>query len=75
MGLLCTEHFSYPNDRPRSERPDTIRSIVAGLVGESNDLVDENEPIQPIQNQYEDYTDRNWQPEAIDASPGMTSLS
>jgi len=43
-------------------------------VGESNDLVDENEPIQPIQNQYEDYTDRNWLPEAVDASPGKSHL-
>jgi hypothetical protein len=56
------------------ERPDTIRSIVANLVGddESGDsLVDENEPIQPLQNaEIEDYTDPNWDPEPIDAGPG-----
>ncbi|OCH91244.1 hypothetical protein OBBRIDRAFT_887137 [Obba rivulosa] len=55
------------------ERPDTIRCIVASLVGdgESGDsLVDENEPIQPLQQlQVEDYTDPNWEPEPIDAGP------
>lgn len=56
------------------ERPDTIRSIVASLVGdgESGDsLVDENEPIHPLQQpEVEDYTDPNWEPEPIDAGPG-----
>ncbi|CDO77135.1 hypothetical protein BN946_scf184657.g10 [Trametes cinnabarina] len=56
------------------ERPDTIRCIVASLVGdgESGDsLVDENEPIQPLQQmQADDYTDPNWEPEPIDAGPG-----
>jgi anaphase-promoting complex subunit 2 len=56
------------------ERPDTIRSIVANLVGddESGDsLVDENEPIQPLhQPEIEDYSDIEWQPEPIDAGPG-----
>ena len=36
----------------RGERPDTIRSIVANLVGDDDSgdsLVDENEPIQPLQ--------------------------
>lgn len=56
------------NDR---ERPDTIRSIVSSLVGEGSDLVDENEPPQPLQMQAEDYTDIHWQPEAVDAGPGM----
>ncbi|EMD39909.1 hypothetical protein CERSUDRAFT_112157 [Gelatoporia subvermispora B] len=55
------------------ERPDTIRCIVASLVGdgESGDsLVDENEPIQPLQQlQVDDYTDPNWEPEPIDAGP------
>jgi len=59
---------------PNSERPDTIRSIVASLVGdgESGDsLVDENEPIHPLQQpEVEDYTDPNWEPEPIDAGPG-----
>lgn len=57
------------------DRPDTIRCIVASLVGdgESGDsLVDENEPIQPInQTQMEDYSDTTWEPEPIDAGPGM----
>ncbi|KAL7280018.1 hypothetical protein ACG7TL_006431 [Trametes sanguinea] len=52
-------------------RADTIRCIVASLVGdgESGDsLVDENEPIQPLQQmQADDYTDPNWEPEPIDA--------
>ena len=60
------------------ERADTIRCIVASLVGdgESGDsLVDENEPIQPLQQmQVEDYTDPNWEPEPIDAGPGETIL-
>lgn len=56
------------------ERPDTIRSIVANLVGDDetgDSLVDENEPIQPLQYaEMEDYTDPNWEPEPIDAGPG-----
>ena len=56
------------------ERPDTIRSIVANLVGDDDtgdSLVDENEPIQPLQYaEVEDYTDPHWQPEPIDAGPG-----
>lgn len=63
-----------PIRRYLRDRPDTIRCIVASLVGdgESGDsLVDENEPIQPInQTQFEDYTDANWEPEPIDAGPG-----
>ena len=52
------------------ERSDTIRSIVSSLVGEGGDLVDENEPPQPLQMQAEDYSDIAWEPEAIDAGPG-----
>ncbi|KAF9005219.1 hypothetical protein BDQ17DRAFT_1354061 [Cyathus striatus] len=54
-------------------RPDTIRSIVANLVGDDDNgdsLVDENEPIQPLQQpDVEDYSDPNWDPEPIDAGP------
>ncbi|KAH9950660.1 hypothetical protein B0H21DRAFT_722720 [Amylocystis lapponica] len=62
-----------PIRRYLRDRPDTIRCIVASLVGdgESGDsLVDENEPIQPLQQiQVDDYTDANWEPEPIDAGP------
>lgn len=61
------------------DRPDTIRCIVASLVGdgESGDsLVDDNEPIQPLQQQQEeDYSDPNWEPEPIDAGPGASLMS
>ncbi|KAF9783259.1 ubiquitin-protein ligase [Thelephora terrestris] len=54
-------------------RPDTIRCIVANLVGdkESGDsLADVDEPVQPLsQVQLEDYSDPNWEPEPIDAGP------
>ena len=54
-------------------RPDTIRCIVANLVGdkESGDsLADVEEPVQPLsQVQMEDYSDPNWEPEPIDAGP------
>ena len=66
-------------DRNYRDRPDTIRCIVASLVGdgESGDsLVDENEPIQPLQQtQLDDYADPNWEPEPIDAGPGMFLLA
>ncbi|KZT12088.1 ubiquitin-protein ligase [Laetiporus sulphureus 93-53] len=66
-----------PIRRYLRERPDTIRCIVASLVGdgESGDsLVDENEPIQPLQQaQVEDYTDPSWEPEPIDAGPDFRS--
>ena len=56
------------------ERLDTIRSVIANLVGDDDSgdsLVDENEPIQPLQQpQLEDYTDLNWEPGPIDAGPG-----
>ncbi|KIP08942.1 hypothetical protein PHLGIDRAFT_126668 [Phlebiopsis gigantea 11061_1 CR5-6] len=62
-----------PIRRYLRDRPDTIRCIVASLVGdgESGDsLVDENEPIQPLQQaQFDDYTDHKWEPEPIDAGP------
>ena len=70
--------FSIRAETLSRDRPDTIRSIVANLVGDedSNDsLVDENEPIQPLQQQEaEDYSDPNWEPEPIDAGPGMSYL-
>lgn len=54
-------------------RSDTIRCIVANLVGdkESGDsLADVDEPVQPLsQVQMEDYSDPNWEPEPIDAGP------
>ena len=62
---LFSFFFSY------RERSDTIRSIVSSLVGEGGDLVDENEPPQPLQMQAEDYSDVAWEPEAIDAGPGL----
>ncbi|VDB91912.1 unnamed protein product [Peniophora sp. CBMAI 1063] len=62
-----------PIRRYLRDRPDTIKCIVASLVGdgESGDsLVDDNEPIQPLQGpQADDYTDPNWDPEPIDAGP------
>ena len=54
-------------------RSDTIRCIVANLVGdkESGDsLADVDEPVQPLsQVQLEDFSDPNWEPEPIDAGP------
>ncbi|KAF9220918.1 hypothetical protein BS17DRAFT_713130 [Gyrodon lividus] len=62
-----------PIRRYLRDRPDTIRCIVASLVGdgESGDsLVDDNEPIQPLQQQeMENYADPDWTPEPIDAGP------
>ncbi|KAG6841615.1 hypothetical protein C0991_009040 [Blastosporella zonata] len=62
-----------PIRRYLRERPDTIRSIVANLVGDDDggdSLVDENEPIQPLQQaDIENYSDPNWEPEPIDAGP------
>ncbi|KDR83236.1 hypothetical protein GALMADRAFT_206844 [Galerina marginata CBS 339.88] len=62
-----------PIRRYLRERPDTIRSIVANLVGDDDggdSLVDENEPIQPLQQpEFEDFSDPNWEPEPIDAGP------
>ncbi|KAG8214513.1 hypothetical protein J3R82DRAFT_9571 [Butyriboletus roseoflavus] len=62
-----------PIRRYLRDRPDTIRCIVASLVGdgESGDsLVDDNEPIQPLQQpEIENYADPEWTPEPIDAGP------
>ncbi|THH16538.1 hypothetical protein EW146_g4118 [Bondarzewia mesenterica] len=62
-----------PIRRYLRERPDTIRCIVASLVGdgESGDsLVDDSDPIQPLQSaQVDDYLDPNWEPEPTDAGP------
>lgn len=32
--------------------------------------MEENEQITPIQMTVEDYSDRNWEPEPVDAGPG-----
>ncbi|KAG7091912.1 hypothetical protein E1B28_008307 [Marasmius oreades] len=60
-----------PIRRYLRERPDTIRCIVSNLVGDDDSgdsLVDESEPIQPLQQpELEDYTDPHWEPEPIDA--------
>ncbi|ESK86927.1 anaphase-promoting complex subunit 2 [Moniliophthora roreri MCA 2997] len=63
-----------PIRRYLRERPDTIRCIVANLVGDDggdgDSLVDGDEPVQPLQQpELEDYTDPNWEPEPIDAGP------
>ncbi|KAF8555265.1 hypothetical protein OG21DRAFT_1411185 [Imleria badia] len=62
-----------PIRRYLRDRPDAIRCIVASLVGdgESGDsLVDDNEPIQPLQQpEIENYADPEWTPEPIDAGP------
>lgn len=72
MPLLCHRNpLVYITSR---DRPDTIRCIVASLVGdgESGDsLIDDNEPIQPLQQpEIENYADPEWTPEPIDAGPG-----
>lgn len=61
-----------PIRRYLRERPDTIRCIVANLVGDNSDLLEENEqvlPIQALNEPYEDYTDPMWDPEPNDAEP------
>ncbi|KAF4576914.1 Anaphase-promoting complex subunit 2 [Pleurotus pulmonarius] len=62
-----------PIRRYLRDRPDTIRSIVANLVGDDDSgdaLVDETEPPRPLQAaDIEDYSDPNWEPEPIDAGP------
>lgn len=66
-------------DTTPRDRSDAIRCIVASLVGdgESGDsLVDDNEPIQPLQQpEIENYADPEWTPEPIDAGPGKFLLS
>ncbi|KAG8718844.1 hypothetical protein FRC08_004268 [Ceratobasidium sp. 394] len=61
-----------PIRRYLRERPDTIRCIVGSLVGDSSDLLEENEqvlPIQALNEPYEDYTDPAWEPDPNDAEP------
>ncbi|KAL1709147.1 hypothetical protein EV121DRAFT_253251, partial [Schizophyllum commune] len=61
-----------PIRRYLRERPDTIRCIVANLVGDDDgaDTLVENEPIQPLhQVDIDDYSDPAWEPEPIDAGP------
>lgn len=62
-----------PIRRYLRERPDTIRCIVASLVGdgESGDsLIDDSEPIHPLQQpEVENYADPEWTPEPVDAGP------
>lgn len=41
------------------------------MVGEGGDLVDENEQPAALQGNAEDYTDPNWEPEPVDAGPGL----
>ncbi|KAF8812048.1 hypothetical protein BYT27DRAFT_6431262 [Phlegmacium glaucopus] len=74
LGVLLFK-VADPIRRYLRDRPDTIRSIVANLVGDDDSgdsLVDENEPIQPLQQpEAEDYTDPNWEPEPMDAGPAF----
>ncbi|KAJ7064872.1 hypothetical protein C8F01DRAFT_1128556 [Mycena amicta] len=62
-----------PIRRYLRERPDTIRSIVANLVGDDDGgdaLVDENDTPVPLQQQDADgFNDPNWDPEPVDAGP------
>ncbi|KAJ7736365.1 hypothetical protein DFH07DRAFT_986179 [Mycena maculata] len=85
--LILTQYVAiHPNRRPvfkvadpirrcLRERPDTIRSIVANLVDDDDSgdaLVDENEPIQPLQQlEADDYNAANGDPEPIDAGPNF----
>lgn len=78
--LAILSHFPSPfsasSHRPtHRDRPDTIRAIVANLVGDDDDggeaLLDDAEPVQPLQTaEVEDYTEPNWEPEPIDAGRG-----
>ncbi|KAG9315870.1 hypothetical protein JVU11DRAFT_3519 [Chiua virens] len=62
-----------PIRRYLRDRSDAIRCIVASLVGDGDSgdsLVDNNEPIQPLQQpEIENYADPEWTPEPIDAGP------
>ncbi|KIY51524.1 ubiquitin-protein ligase [Fistulina hepatica ATCC 64428] len=62
-----------PIRRYLRERPDTIRSIVANLVGDDENgdsLVDESDVAAPIhQLDPDDFNDPNWEPEPVDAGP------
>lgn len=42
---------------------------MAGLVGEGSDLIDDSEPVVPLNVLAEDYSDPNWEPEPLDAGP------
>ena len=72
----ASSFFTFINSKFLSlrDRPDTIRSIVANLVGddeESGDsLIDEAEAVPIQQQNFDDYADPNWEPEPIDAGPG-----
>ncbi|KAF8882924.1 ubiquitin-protein ligase [Gymnopilus junonius] len=63
-----------PIRRYLRDRPDTIRSIVANLVGDDDDengesLVDDVDAVPIQQHDFDDYSDPNWEPEPIDAGP------
>ncbi|TFK52323.1 ubiquitin-protein ligase [Heliocybe sulcata] len=62
-----------PIRRYLRDRPDTIRCIVADLVGDGENgtsLVDDNDPLVPlVSRDVEDYTDVTWEPEPLDAGP------
>ncbi|KAF9456260.1 hypothetical protein BDZ94DRAFT_1350312 [Collybia nuda] len=62
-----------PIQRYLRDCPDTIRSIVANLIGdeEGGEIIDENN-IQPLQQpDVDDYSDANWEPEPMDAGPEL----
>lgn len=77
MPLTCLRNILV--DTSSRDRPDAIRCIVASLVGDGENgdsLVDDNEPIQPLQRpEIENYADPEWTPEPIDAGPGRFVLS
>ncbi|KXN84038.1 Anaphase-promoting complex subunit 2 [Leucoagaricus sp. SymC.cos] len=63
-----------PIRRYLRERPDTIRCIVANLVGDDSDSPDSllDDTLDPHVNPatlVDDYSDPNWDPEPIDAGP------
>jgi anaphase-promoting complex subunit 2 len=73
QGVLLHQ-VAEPIRRYLRNRPDTIRIIVASLVGDNDlgqSLIDDNEPIQPLQVAHaEDFSDPEWTPEPRDAPPG-----
>jgi len=66
LSSIASRHQSFQS----RERHDTIRSIVSSLVDEGGELMSDNEQITPLQTSGEDYTDRNWEPDPIDAGSG-----
>ncbi|KAF7305903.1 Anaphase-promoting complex subunit 2 [Mycena chlorophos] len=72
LGVLLYK-VADPIRRYLRERPDTIRSIVANLVGEDDggdSLVDENDTPVPLAPPDADgFNDPNWEPEPVDAGP------